>query len=48
MLARAPRAGANAQLQLLLEASKSKKGHNYIEKNLRIASPTDMGSPFDS
>ena len=25
--------GANARLQLLLENSKSKKWHNYVEKN---------------
>ena len=40
--------GANARLQLLLENSKSIKEHNYVRKILRITSPTDMGSPFDS
>ena len=43
----APHAGANAQLQLLLENSKWKKGHNFVKKILRITSPTGMGSPFD-
>ena len=38
---------ANALLQLLLENSKSKKGHNYVKKTLRVACPTDVGSPFD-
>ena len=27
--------GANARLQLLLENSKLKKGHNYVKRNLR-------------
>ena len=45
---RAPHADANAWLQLLLENSKSKRGHNYIKINLRTTSPTGMGSPFDS
>ena len=40
--------GANARLQLHLENSKSKMGHNYVIKKLRITSPTEMGSPFDS
>ena len=40
--------GANARLQLHLENSKSKKGHNYVKKYIRITSPTGMGSPFDS
>ena len=40
--------GANARLQLLLENSMSKKGHNYVKKNLRATCPTGMGSPFDS
>ena len=44
---RAPHASANAPLQLHLENSKLKKRHNYV-KNLRITSPTSMGSPFDS
>ena len=45
---RAPHAGANTQLQQLLENSKTIKKHNYVKKNLRITSPTGMGSPFDS
>ena len=45
---RAPHAGANARLQLHLENSKSKKGHNFVKKKWRITSPTGMGSPFDS
>ena len=37
--------GANAWL----ENSKSKRGHNCIKKKkLGIASPTNIGSPFDS
>ena len=32
----------------LLENSKLKKGHNYVGKILKITSPTNMGSPFDS
>ena len=40
--------GANAQLQLLLESSMSKKGGITMSKKLRITSPTGMGSPFDS
>ena len=40
--------GANAQLQLLLENFKLKKGHKYVKKKLRITSPIGMGSPFDS
>ena len=40
--------GANARLQLLLENSKLKKGHNYVKRNLRTTSPTGVGSPFDS
>ena len=39
---------ANARLQLLLENSKSKKGHNYVKKSLRVTCPTGIGSPFDS
>ena len=39
---------ANAQLQLQLENSMSKKGHNYVKKNLRVTCPTGMGSPFNS
>ena len=39
---------ANFGLQLLLEKSKSKKGHNYVKKTLRVTCPTGMGSPFDS
>ena len=30
----APHGGAYARLQLLLENSKSKKGHNYVKKKL--------------
>ena len=45
---RAPHAGVNARLQLHLENSTSKKGHNYVKKYMRITSPTGMGSPFDS
>ena len=45
---RAPHAGAKGQLQLLLENSKSIRGHNHVQKNLRITSPTGKGSPFDS
>ena len=33
-------------LQLLLENSKSKKGHNSVKKNRGL--PSGMGSPFDS
>ena len=40
--------GANTRLQLLLENSKSKKGHNYVEKKLRNIPLTVMGSPLDS
>ena len=36
------------RLQLHLENSKSKKGHNFVEKNWKIISPTGMGSPFDN
>ena len=32
MYTRAPHAGANAQLQLHLEKSKAKKGHNFVKK----------------
>ena len=39
--------GANAQLQLLLENSKSRKGHNYVKKVLKVTCPSGMGSPFD-
>ena len=39
----APHAGANARLQLLLENSKSKKGHNYAKMILRVTSPIGMG-----
>ena len=39
--------GANARLQLLLENSKSKKGHNYVKNVLRVTYSTCMGSPFD-
>ena len=42
----APHAGANARLQLLLENSKSKKGHNYVKMILRVTSPIGMGYPF--
>ena len=40
--------GAKPWLQLLLENSKSKKGHKYVKKYLRVICPTGMGSPFDS
>ena len=33
---------------LHLENSKSKKGHNFVQKNWRITAPTGMGSLFDS
>ena len=46
-ITRALHADANVQLQRHLENSKSKKGHNYVQKNLRITSPTGTGSPFD-
>ena len=39
--------GANAQLQLVLENSKSNKGHNHVKRTLRVICPTGMGSPFD-
>ena len=39
--------GANARLQLHLENSESKTGHNYVKK-MRISSSTAMGSLFDS
>ena len=44
---RAPHAKAQAWLQLLLENSKTKRGHDYVKKILRITSPTGMGFPFD-
>ena len=31
-------------MQLRLENSKLKKGHNYVEKNLSVTCPTGMGS----
>ena len=34
--------------KFLHENSKSKKGHNFAQKNWRITSPTGMGFPFDS
>ena len=37
--------GANTQLELLLENSKSKKRQS---KNLRVTCPTGMGSHFDN
>ena len=40
--------GANAQLQLLLENSKSKKGHKIVKNVLRDTYPTYKSSPFDS
>ena len=46
---RTTHAGANTRLQLLLENCKLKKEHNHVKKNnLRITSPTGIGSPFDS
>ena len=46
---RAPHAGANAQLQLLLENFKSKNWHNYDKKKiLRVFCPSCMSFPFDS
>ena len=39
--------GANACLQLLLENSKTKKGHNYVKKIMRVTCPTGMVFPFD-
>ena len=38
----------NRDIRLLLENSKSKKGHNFVKKKWRISSPTGMGSPFNS
>ena len=40
--------GADAWLQLLLENSKTKKGHNYIKKVLKVTCQSGMGFPFDS
>ena len=40
--------GANARLQLLLENSKSKKGHYIVKNVLRDTYPTCKSSPFDS
>ena len=37
----------NGDIRLHLENTKSKKGHNFVKKILRITSPTGMGSPFD-
>ena len=45
---RAPNAGANTSLQLLLENYKSKKGHKYVKKNLRVTCLTGVGFPFNS
>ena len=39
--------GANTYLQLFLENSKSKKGHNYVKK-IWVTCLTGMCSPFDS
>ena len=39
--------GANGQLQLLLENSKSIRRHNQVQKNLRITSPTGKVTPFE-
>ena len=47
-ITRAPHAHDNVRLQLHLENSTSKKGHYYVKTNLRITSPTGIGSPFDS
>ena len=44
---KAQHAGANAWLQLLLENSKVKKGHNCVKKILRGTCPTGMGSLFE-
>ena len=41
-------AGATTQLQLLLENSKLKKGHNYVKKMLSITFPTGRGSLLTS
>ena len=43
---KAPHAGANARLQVLLENSKSKKGH-YLVQKMRITPLTGMDCPFD-
>ena len=34
--------------QHLAAAAFRKKGHNYVKKNMRITSPTGIGSPSDS
>ena len=39
---KAPHGSTSAWLQLLLENSKSQKGHNYVKKILRVTCPTDM------
>ena len=50
---RAPHAGANARLQLLLENCKSKRGHTYVKKFENYipywyGNPTGIGFPFGS
>ena len=40
--------GGNARLQLHIENSKSKEGHNYVQKKFEDYRPTGMGSHFDS
>ena len=36
----------NRDIRLHLEISKSKKGHNFVQKNWRITSPTGIGPLF--
>ena len=43
-----PTLGCGTRLQLLLENSKSIRGHNYVKKMLRVTCPTGMGFHFDS
>ena len=43
---RAPHAGANARLQLLLENSKTKEGDNYVK--IRLTCPIGLDSLVDS
>ena len=38
----------NRDIGLHLDNSKSKKGHNFVQKNWRTTSPTGMGFPFDT
>ena len=45
-ITRALHAGADAQVQLPLENSKLKKGHNFVKIFLRITLPYWYGFPF--